>query len=334
MSKISIIVPVYKVEKYLERCVQSLQNQKIQDIEIILVDDGSPDSCGEICDQMAASDQRIKVVHKQNGGLSSARNAGLKKATGKYIGFIDSDDDVEADMFDKMVNAAEHYQVDFVMADYQRVMEDGTSYIVSKNIRGGLYKKENIREEIFPNLIMSENVDYGPLLSVWHCIYRHEFLKKNSICFADDVKWSEDNLFSSLVGYCADSFYYLKGEALYHYHQNPGTITTSYRSGAWAVYRRMNEYLAQYFSDRPDFDFSRQLQLHLLYYACNTLGMECANAKSVQDVIKRTKGILKDPALRKAMRHFSLPAVDIKLKIQIFFIKMGLSLPVVMIMRR
>ena len=99
MPLVSIVVPVYKVEKYLERCVKSLLCQTLHDIEIILVDDGSPDRCPQICDEYASRDERIKVVHKRNGGLSSARNAGLLVATGSYIGFVDSDDDVRIDMY-------------------------------------------------------------------------------------------------------------------------------------------------------------------------------------------------------------------------------------------
>lgn len=94
MVLVSIVVPIYKVEKYLSRCVQSLLNQTLKDIEIILVDDGSPDKCPEMCESYLKLDKRIKVVHKKNGGLSSARNAGISVATGKYIGFVDSDDSI------------------------------------------------------------------------------------------------------------------------------------------------------------------------------------------------------------------------------------------------
>ena len=92
MPEFSIIVPIYKVEKYLEICIDSIIGQSFCDFELILVDDGSPDTCGEICDRYSSSDTRVKVVHKENGGLSSARNAGLDIATGKYVIFIDSDD--------------------------------------------------------------------------------------------------------------------------------------------------------------------------------------------------------------------------------------------------
>lgn len=97
---ISIIVPVYNVEKYLERCIESIVNQTYKDIEIILVDDGSPDNCPVICDRYAEKDNRIKVIHKQNGGLINARKSGLEIAQGDYIGFVDSDDWIEPEMYE------------------------------------------------------------------------------------------------------------------------------------------------------------------------------------------------------------------------------------------
>ena len=112
MPLVSIIVPVYKVEKYLKRCVDSLTNQTLRDIEIILVDDGSPDSCSTICDEYAEKDERIKVIHKENGGVSSARNAGIDAAAGEYIGFVDSDDWIEQDMFERLMKNTQQYDAD------------------------------------------------------------------------------------------------------------------------------------------------------------------------------------------------------------------------------
>lgn len=112
MSKISIIVPVYKVEPYLGKCIESILAQTFIDFELILVDDGSPDSCGKMCDEFAQMDRRIVVVHKSNGGLSSARNAGLDIARGEYIGFVDSDDYVEPDMYEVLYNNLVKYDAD------------------------------------------------------------------------------------------------------------------------------------------------------------------------------------------------------------------------------
>lgn len=110
--KLSIIVPVYKVEKYLDRCVQSILGQTFEDFELILVDDGSPDSCGKMCEDWAGKDSRIKVIHKKNGGLSDARNAGLDIAQGEYIGFVDSDDYIKPDMYEILVSNLEDCPAD------------------------------------------------------------------------------------------------------------------------------------------------------------------------------------------------------------------------------
>lgn len=317
---ISVVVPVYKVEKYIQRCIDSLINQTLKNIEIILVNDGSPDNCPVICDQIAETDIRVKVIHKQNGGLSSARNAGMKIAKGKYIGFVDSDDDVELNMYEKMVATAEKYSTDFVMADYRRVLNDGSSYIKTLDIDQGYYDREKIVKDIFPNLIMRECIDYGPLLSVWHCIYRKSFLDEFELRFDEEVKWSEDNIFSSIMGYRCSSFYYMKGEALYHYYSNPNTITSSFREGSWQVYCTMNKHLHQFFDDVSDYDFSRQLNLHMIYYACDCINQESTLDKS-SDAIKGIKKILITNQLIDAFKGFSIPDVPTKLKIVLYLMK-------------
>lgn len=316
---ISIVVPVYKVEKYLERCVESLRRQTIRDIEIILVDDGSPDRCPQICDALVKQDERIRVVHKKNGGLSSARNAGLKVATGEYVGFVDSDDDVEPDMYEKMLAVIEYENVDFVMSDYLRITADGSRYLKTLDIQRGRYDKAALREKIFPSLIMGENVDYGPFLSVWHCLYRTDFLLSNNIFFDEEVRWSEDNIFSAIVGYRANSFYYMKGEGLYHYYQNPGTITTGYRPGAWAIYCIMNRHLRDIFNGTSDYDFSRQLKLHMIYYACNCIGQACTMPK--EKALSEIREILQSAELSDAFRDFPMPDVNWKLRVQLYLMK-------------
>lgn len=123
MSLVSIIVPVYNVEKTLERCVRSLQSQTLQDIEIILVDDGSKDASGAIADRLAAKDKRIRVLHKENEGLGLTRNAGLRLAKGDYVGFVDSDDYVDAQMYEKLFREAEQTRADAVYGGYLRVYD-------------------------------------------------------------------------------------------------------------------------------------------------------------------------------------------------------------------
>ena len=307
----------------MERCITSLINQTYRDIEIILVDDGSPDACPALCDALAQKDRRIRVIHKTNGGLSSARNAGLRVALGDYVSFVDSDDVVSVDMYEKMLRVIEAERVDFVMSDYIRVPKEGKPFLKSLEIPAGRYDKSAIFKYIFPQLIMGERIEYGPLLSVWHCMYRTAFLNKFAISFDEEVRWSEDNIFSAIVGYYADSFYYMKGEGLYYYYQNDGTITTAYRPGAWSVYRTMNHHLHSVFDHVEEFDFSRQLKLHIIYYACNCIGQSVFLPRA--DALKAIKEILNSKEMREAFSDFKMPNVSWKLKIQLYLMKYRLS---------
>ena len=139
-KKISVIVPVYKVEEYLCRCVDSIINQTYKNLEIILVDDGSPDSCGRICDEYAEKDSRIKVIHKENGGLSSARNAGLDIATGDYIGFVDSDDFIDAEMYSMLYEMIKN-------ADVEISGVNGRSFVEEEHLLPYIAGRKNISKE-------------------------------------------------------------------------------------------------------------------------------------------------------------------------------------------
>ena len=127
---ISIIVPVYNVESYLERCIESILNQSFKEFELILVNDGSTDSCKDICNEYKTKDKRIKVIHKENGGLSSARNAGLDIARGKYIGFVDSDDFINKDMYKTLFNTIQDNNSDMIICDYYKVNEENNDTII------------------------------------------------------------------------------------------------------------------------------------------------------------------------------------------------------------
>lgn len=162
---ISIIVPVYKVEKYLEKCIQSIINQTYNNLQIILVDDGSPDNCGKICDKYAQKDNRIEVIHKTNGGLSDARNVGISKAKGKYIGFVDSDDYIEKSMYEDLYNLMEEKQSDVCICNFYNVVGNNK---VLKNPNNGIqeYNKIDILREI---LVDSKIQSYA-----WNKLYKKE----------------------------------------------------------------------------------------------------------------------------------------------------------------
>ena len=168
MPKLSIIVPVYNVEKYLCKCIDSILNQTFKDFELILVDDGSQDRCGFICDDYAKKDCRVKVIHKINGGLSSARNAGLDISKGEYIGFVDSDDFIERDMYESLIKAIEKSEA--------KIAITGIQTITNNKVERTFYTEE---EKILSSYEALRLILYGKIsVSVWNKIYHNEIFKK------------------------------------------------------------------------------------------------------------------------------------------------------------
>ena len=188
MPKISVIVPIYNAEKYLERCVKSLIAQTFHDIEILLIDDGSTDASSILCARFKKEDSRIRFLHKPNGGLSSARNAGLLAASGAFIGFVDADDTVSPTFFETLLQKIEQYHCDFVFCDLIRIESGKPPTLRSASLHGGYYDKRKIKRCVFPQLIMRDDLEYGPLLSVCVCLYRTSFLKEHDLRFDETVR--------------------------------------------------------------------------------------------------------------------------------------------------
>ena len=149
MPKVSVIVPVYNAEKYLRECVDSILGQTLSDIELILVDDGSTDSSPAICDRYAEQDARVQVIHKPNGRAASARNAGLRAASGDYVAFVDSDDWVSPKMYEKMLDTG----ADVTLCDYVRFQGKTETPFTQPNVNAGFYDKAQMREKIYPHLV-------------------------------------------------------------------------------------------------------------------------------------------------------------------------------------
>ena len=212
MNLISIIVPVYKVEKYLDKCIESIVNQTYKNLEIILVDDGSPDTCPQMCDDWSKKDDRIKVIHKENGGLSDARNAGLKVAMGKYIGFVDSDDCIDKDMYQNLLKAIIEDDSDIAACDVEMLFDDNRkNVIMTPNIRLVLNKNE--AEES----IITETMLKHP---VWYKLYKRSVI--NNIVFEvgklhEDVFWSYQVIGNankvSIIDYIG-YFYYQRSDSI------------------------------------------------------------------------------------------------------------------------
>lgn len=213
-NKISIIVPVYKVEKYLDRCMESIVNQDYENLEIILVDDGSPDHCPQMCDSWAEKDSRIRVIHKENGGLSSARNCGLNLATGDFLYFVDSDDYIDRSLCTKLMDLFAEHDADIIAFNSCHVGKDGTD----------LGATEDIREEMLSQADALAALLQGKINSYqWNKMYRRQIF--DGIRFPEGRVW-EDVAVSYRLFLNAKQVYCYP-EQLYYYCDRDGSIVAS-----------------------------------------------------------------------------------------------------------
>lgn len=325
-AKVSVVVPIYKVEKYLDRCVQSLFNQTYENLEIILVDDGSPDNCPAMCDEYANADSRVKIVHKPNGGLPDARNAGMDVATGEYLLFVDSDDWIEHQTVEELIEVIEDKRVDFVtfraVWDGRQGIPDGTpcAYEKSREIGTGYYDNARIEKEIYPRVLVTPDLYYGPILSAWSSLYRKSFLDKNNIRFDPEVKYSEDHLFSSQVVVFADSFY-VTDKYYYHYCFNGASISQSFHGNAFDIAKKRYEYFEKYFRGCDKFDSDTQLKRVAIFCVLNGLS-ERRYIKDQKAKVEYIRKIFNDPMTKKAMKHIGVAKVPRKKKFLLTLIKL------------
>lgn len=225
--KLSIIVPVYKVEAYLHRCVDSILMQTFTDYELILVDDGSPDSCPTICDEYAKKDERIVVIHKHNGGLSDARNAGLDIARGEYIGFIDSDDFIHPQMYEIMISVAEQDNVDIAQCEFYKFDECDELFSVEH------YYANNISKKLITSQELLEN--YYPLYSsrfsttVCNKVYHASIF--DSIRFPVGMYYEDSFVFLDTIN--SSDLLATINVPLYYYMQRNGSIMHSNYNPKW-----------------------------------------------------------------------------------------------------
>jgi len=322
---ISIIVPIYNAEKHLHRCIDSILDQTFKGFELIIVNDGSNDSSGKISDAYALKDSRIKVIHKNNGGASSARNAGLEAAEGDYIGFVDADDWIEPDMYSAMHNKAQEYDLDLVLSDYRRVTAEHT-FTVTQPIREGFYDKEALSNEYYHCLLMREDVDYPPTISNWACLFRMKLLRDNSIWYDTQTKYNEDFLFGAKAAYHAASFYYLKNHFNYNFALNLESTTNVYNSDKWLINLHVYEEAKAYFGAATDYDFSDQLKTVIIFFAFNAINEVAKSDFNYFQRYKEIKAILNHHYLVEAFKSFTLPEVGYKFKIILLWYKYKLAL--------
>ena len=215
---VSIIVPVYNAEQYLRRCVDSILNQEYTDFEVFLVNDGSTDSSGDICEEYGNKDTRVIVIQKENTGVSDSRNLALDRARGKYLQFLDSDDWITPDATRLFVRAAEEYGCDMVISDFYRVVGERLSP------KGDIEEEGVLTQEEFAAHMMENPADfyYGVL---WNKLYRRDLVEEHSLRMDTNINWCEDFLFNLEYIRHASSFYAL-GVPIYYYVKTKGSLAS------------------------------------------------------------------------------------------------------------
>lgn len=231
--KVSIVVPMYNVEKYLAQCVESLARQSLKDIEIVLVDDGSPDYCGDLADEYARNDNRIKVVHRVNGGLGPARNSGMESATGEYVGFVDGDDWVMPEMYENLYSAAKANNADIVCGGHctyrNGIMIQSFEHPLAGNIlcdHGSIMK---VRRDLYGHELGDTETKSFPV-TVWSNIYKRAFLSANSLRFQNIL--SEDTVFNLPAFKQASRIVFSNGTDYCYRKDGQASITRSYSPAA------------------------------------------------------------------------------------------------------
>lgn len=295
---VSVIIPVYNVEKYLDRCVQSVVNQTYKNLEIILVDDGSPDNCPEMCERWAQGDSRIKVVHKQNAGLGMARNSGLDSATGEYVCFFDSDDYVDVSTVEKCITAMLRDNSD--VAVFGCVNDYGDRKIPQKlDVKKFLFEGKSVQDELIPSLLT-----YGMGFGVSCCMkmFRCKAINDNSLRFKSEREIiSEDTLFI-LELFPKIRAVSIIAENLYFYYKNEASLTNQYREDRQIkndifVQKALETARAEGLSE----NVCRHIRARYQMYTISALKQVVSSDLSDKDKRRKIKEIFRSPVLRNSV---------------------------------
>ena len=262
MDKISVIIPVYKVEEYLDKCVESVVNQTYENLEIILVDDGSPDNCPKMCDEWAQKDKRIKVIHKENGGVSSARNNALEKVTGDYICFVDSDDTIHPMYIEILLKNLKESKADISVCNWKKVYD-------INNPQNKEYKEKQKSlmtfegNEVF-DLLYNKKVPL--IMALWTKLYKKEIFE--NIRFPEVVIAEDDAIIHLVLSNCKKLVY--SNYTLYNNTQRGNSLTASSFSKkklhALKVFKSRIEFIEKNNSDFLNQSIHHYIRILILYY--------------------------------------------------------------------
>lgn len=310
MAKVSVIVPIYNAEKYLEQCLDSIVNQTLKDIEIILIDDGSTDSSAEICKKYL-SDPRVTYYHKENEGLAAARDDGMLRANGEYTGFVDADDWLKPEMYEKMYNAAKTNDSDIVFCNCQ---QNENGHIFTPEMPEGAYNRDEIKEQILSKTLAYISKGGSKRAIRWsNClrIYKLNTLKNNGIKFDRRLRRSQDLQLTYEATLVAQNYYYI-AEPLYHNRVVADSLSRGYTKNMWPLYTYLIEILYKDTESFKEIDLMNQMHLRAFFFATDCIENEmkplCPNDKATK--IKLIEQIMNDPICERFYGHIPVDKLN------------------------
>ncbi|MCA1320225.1 glycosyltransferase family 2 protein [Bacillus tianshenii] len=322
MVKVSIIVPAFNVEKYLHECLDSLINQTLGDIEVILINDGSTDMTTSICDAYADKDNRIKVIHQENGGLSNARNRGIQLAQGEFIIFVDGDDWIDNDTCEKAYELAIKNKADSII--FCSISEYGTKS-VKKDIfdeNNISFEKIDIRDSLFKGMIglekdklrNPERIDR--LIPAWGKLYNTRIIKDNNIKFIDLSRIpSECQLFNMEYYYYSEKTIYVK-DHYYHYRRdNNASLTKSYKKGLLEKWLNWAEYVDEFCSNKNIKEDIANAYYNRICFSVIPLGRNCELKRSYFKVRKELREIISNEKYMQAFKKMEFNFLPLPWKV-------------------
>lgn len=303
--KVSVIVPVYNIEKYLPECLQSIAAQTLTGIQVLLIDDGSQDASGQICRDFVSCHPNFEYYHKENGGTASARNLGLEHARGEYIGFVDSDDWIEPNMFSTMYQAAKAADADILYCKMAGLMD----YVAFPE---GIYRGQAIRDSIYP-VLLPHVVSTGTFRTLdWgNCsrLYRRSMVHGRNIRFCNRSRRCEDFAFSVECALHADTYAILDTGELYHYRPNENSKSRSYTKNMWQSIRSLMTYMLEITGRCETHDFSDAMQMCIFYFCTSVIRNEMRFPEAGYR-IQKIKEILSDPLCVSAVNAVSCDGMN------------------------
>lgn len=319
--RISAVVPAYNIAACLPACVESLLRQELEELEIILVDDGSTDETPGICDAFAARDPRIRVIHRENGGLSAARNTGLAAARGEYISFIDGDDRLQPGAYRRLWDAAVQDRPDVVRFGFSRVEDGRVTQTRIPHYAPGLHMGDSLREQRLDAIGSRRTLDYRTprIYSACCLLVRRELLEKTGLRFHSEREiLNEEYLFVMQLLWLARSVWVVQ-QAEYRYCIRGGSLSAAYRP---RMYARKQALYGAYREFLPGEDREVACRLANFYidsmYAC---AIEQINAFPLKEALPQLRQILSDARLHAALRENPGPAADGKARCILFLME-------------